>query len=145
MFHIRIRRFASLAGTVVLLQAACGILGPDGERVIGSLYPDLEQGPWDPPAEVLAGSSFLVTIMTGGSNGCWEKDDTEIVRQGTVYTITPYDIRPTGERMCPNNVPVFEHVARITAAGPGTLTLRLRGRSTDGIITLEHQVTVTEN
>lgn len=95
----------------------------------------------DAPATVASNQSFTVTVTTFGSS-CVSAAGADVMVDDLVATITPYDIVRDGtclEYNKPNPRPVALMFKRA-----GTATIRVRGASYQGIITVEKSVVVTD-
>ena len=106
-----------------LLMGACGIFGPDEERVIGRIDSDS-----DPmfivPDSVAVGQAFTVTVVTGGDS-CYRNGDTEVRIEGNIAVVTPYDFRRNAD-VCFSLLQFFDHQATILFDVTGGAQVKLR-------------------
>ena len=80
--------------TAMLASVSCGILGPNRERVVGTLGWPGAQGPPSAPDTVAVSIDFAVTLFTVTS-GCDRGGETEVrVEEHTAF-VTPYDYKLT--------------------------------------------------
>lgn len=131
-------RFLTLATVSVLLSACDLSTGVIEQRHVGTIgYPDNLQITL--PDTVQAGQSFTVTVRTLGSDGCWERDRTDVDVSGLTATIVPYDTRQVGRgATCTLGIVEIMHDATLTFGQPGVGRIDIRGR--DG--TAERSVVV---
>ena len=125
--------------TLTLVAAACGLLGPEENRVLGRVQDVLL------PDSVRQGQSFTVTVITLGG-GCSRQGDTEVEVKGNMALITPYDIQiiPRGGTGCTLIEVAYQHVADVEfpTEGDGLVLVRARDLRSDTAIELRHTVTV---
>ena len=114
---------------VGLLLGACGILGPDEKRVIGTLYDGPIEDVFIVPDSVLVGERFTVTVVTTGG-GRDRKGESDVRTQGNVATITPYDYEYTGGGDIQAIQYIWIHAASVqfTEVGEARVILRTRFR-----------------
>jgi len=100
------------------------------------------------PDSAASGTAFDVTILTNGSNGCWQKGHDDVTRPDPLLVqITPYDREYIGDGACTLHMPLFQHVVPITTTEPGRLVIEVRTRlhtasGKDSVGTIETIVTI---
>lgn len=120
-------------GSLALLVAACGLVtGGDGivrERLIATIEFYGDPIRIELPATVRAGVAFQVKVRTYGG-GCIDQGDTEVRVTGMTARVTPYDLEVTRlppDYACTSDLRVYEHVAEVRFATPGTGTVIVTG------------------
>jgi hypothetical protein len=117
-----------------LLLTGCELItGVTEERSLGYIgFPDRLQ--IAVPDTVQRGQAFTVSVRTSGSDGCWQKDRTNVTVSGLAATIRPVDVRRTSRRsMCNLGVPELSHTAQLAFATAGVAEVTIHGR--DGSVT----------
>lgn len=96
-------------------------------------------------AITVAGGEITVSVISYGG-GCDVIGPTRSTREGRVIEVVPYDYTPVDRRRsCPAVVRTFEHVARIEIDGPGTWTVRVRGRDVGGATVVEERTVLVDS
>ncbi len=107
---------------LVLVLSGCDwIMGPNDRRHRGAV------ASVQVADTVRAGISFDVTILTGGPDGCWSKDRTEVHTDGLAATIAPYDMERRGG-VCTLEPVTIQHTATLTFAQSGQGRIEVLGR-----------------
>ncbi len=139
-----------IAGAVagsILAWAACDPAfqaePPIREKTIGVVLTSGDTGTVTIPTAVGAGTPFTVVVETFGG-GCTEMDGTEVLTDGMVADVTPYDVVDRGSVVCPAIVRTFEHSAALVFPTTGEATVRVHGRTLppDTSVVREYIVTV---
>lgn len=140
------RTFPTCFGiAAVVLLAACGISEPKELRVLGRIDQSASQPRVVVPGSVVAGESFVVTVVTT-IRGCQRAGDTESSVEGTTATVTPFDVefiqRPGV--ICDNALLDAEHEATVvfSSTGPALVVIRARDLASDEEIELQFPVVV---
>lgn len=128
-----------------LAHAGCGdSTGPVGERVPGLIVVYEVDEPWiEVPDTVQAGVSFTVT-PTRPRAPPGEEDDTEVVVQGKLTSVSPYDFIFLTECAADGASP-FTHSATISFDTPGVGSVRFFGRASfddDTLTSYDREVVV---
>lgn len=111
--------------TFAIVAALLSGCGP--EEVLGGVQAV------EAPATAQASQPFTVTVTTGGPNGCWKKERTEVSSRALTATITPYDVEARGENSACTQAPVaITHTAELTFTRAGTGVVTVRGRDGTG-------------
>ena len=118
----------------MLLFAACA--DEDSVVELGALA----YNPYDPPrvevpSSVVAGDAFRVYVTTFG-DGCISFERTDVVIDGDVVDISPYDRReiPPPNVGCIDIGYDFDHGGTVIFQTPGTKLVRVHGRRVEGRI-----------
>jgi hypothetical protein len=113
---------------LLALAMAAALLGGCGpEEVLGGVRSV------EAPAAVQAGQPFTVVVTTGGPDGCWKKERTEVSNREMSATITPYDVEERGRNTGCTQAPVdITHTAELTFGRMGTGVITVRGRNGTG-------------
>ena len=96
------------------------------------------------PDTVDRAAPFDVKLTTYG-DGCTQLGDTPVSTAGAVITVAPHDVFATGKDVvCPDILLGLEHIASVSVATPGVVTIRIRGRDypADSALVIERQVVV---
>ena len=140
---MRIARSSSLS--LFVLAIACHQpIESDAERVVGTIDGG---GPLqrviEGPAVVSRGQSFTVTVATFG-NGCVTAAGADVVIDGLISTITPYDV--VVRATCPDILKTFPRAVQLSFGQAGAATVRVNGRSfyQPGLIAVEHALVVSQ-
>jgi hypothetical protein len=121
--HAFLMRAASLAPLALLMVGCTSILGRDQHRYVGQVIRI------EIPDTVGAGQAFDVVVHTGGPDGCWTKDGTDVKGSGMEATITPYDVHDTSPDItCPQSPVEFLHTASLTFNEPGNARVLVTSR-----------------
>ena len=144
---MRVGRAILVIAGLGLVASACGSItgGNAGRRVVGIIE-------WSPagqsasragttgldvpsrpealvvPDTVSAGTPFMATITTAGPNGCWRASDVERVGGDMEVTLTPYDIAPDPEAICPQAPVLLPRTLELRFDRAGVAVVRLEGR-----------------
>lgn len=142
------RRLAAL-GLGLALAACHDATDHEKQRVIGRIDPVHTSVPVIvAPAEAEAHEAFTVLVNTVGSSDCTKPDGGEVVEQGDVVRIVPYDIVPIPGHtdVCQDDNAFHEHRLQVVRDQAGVATLRVVGISaasrTDRLDSVEVAVTV---
>lgn len=135
--------FTAAALTALSLLAGCDMLVEPEEGVrtgVISFYDDPAVA--IVPETVDAGVPFDVSIRTYG-NGCMRQGETAVQTGGAVVDVRPRDIH-SGANVCTDILNIFEHVAQVVLAEPGTAVVRFHGLQLpeDVPLTIERTVVV---
>ena len=139
----RLLWMALLAGSA---GAGCGLFEPDTERRPGYIGNGDISGlnVVEGPSAVTAGVATAFTINTFGSSSCLDADGADVVLQGNVAEVTPYDRVPTARNpVCTADFGEHPHPVSLTFPAPGTGTIRVLGLGTEGRSTDTVTATVT--
>ena len=93
------------------------------------------------PATARVEEPVAVSVTTYGS-GCAQKGDTQVSVSAQVAELRPYDLYDE-ESDCPDILRTFVHEAEVIFEQPGTATLRVHGRTSDGGRTIVETRTIT--
>ena len=96
------------------------------------------------PSTAPVGQSFSITVSTFGNSGV-SSAGAEVVVDGLVATITPYDFVVTGEN-CLDYLKAYPRTLQLGFGQAGTATIRVNGRSLyqAGTVSTEHSLVVSE-
>jgi len=126
------KRSLLCACVLVLVVSCSGVTEPPRVRVLGAVagYQD------DDPRIALRteGRTVHVTISTYGG-GCDSRGDTEVVVQGLVADISPYDYTAVAGTACTRELKTFLHEVAVEFQEGGTARLRIRGIDTRALTT----------
>lgn len=79
------------------------------------------------PDTVRAGVPFTITVSTFGSS-CLRPDGAAAQVSGLSASVTPYDVAPPVDAVCPANLRAFPREVTLVFATPGAATVQLHGR-----------------
>lgn len=114
---------------VLCILGGCGLLSPEDERVpsvLEHLNLDLPFQ-FHAPDTVVAGTEFGVSLRTY-LGGCSEPGSVKVEVSGLVAILSPEDIRASGRDVCPLGIRNFTYDLDLRFDGPGTGSIRVRGR-----------------
>jgi hypothetical protein len=81
----------------------------------------------DAPSTVSVGRVFSITVSTYG-NSCVAAAGADLIVDGLVATITPYDAVSSGHGTCLDYLKAYPRTVELRFAQPGTATIRVNGR-----------------
>ena len=95
------------------------------------------------PTAVTEGEPFDITVTTSGSSDCRRALGANVEIEASVATVTPRDLFPAGKTTCYRDLAGYPRIVRLEFDAPGTATVRIRGRASNGeIIFIERTLTV---
>lgn len=139
-------RFARSIPVGLSLVLACqsSSLEPGGGRVIGTIDAGgtLERV-IEAPAAVSPGQSFTVTVSTFG-NSCVAPAGADLVIDGLIATITPYDVVSGGN--CLDYLKPYPRALQLNFGQVGAAVIRVKGASLyqPGLVAVERSLVVTQ-
>ena len=137
----------SFTGALSLLSVACHQSPVDSHngRVVGTIDAGgtLDQV-IEAPSTAPVGQSFSITVSTFG-NSCVSPAGAEVVVDGLVATITPYDVVVAGE-ICLDYLKAYPRTLQLHFGQAGTATIRVNGRSfyQAGTVSTERSLVVSQ-
>ena len=141
---MRIARSFPAGLSLVLMACHSSPIEPGGGRVIGTIDAGgtLERV-IEAPAAVSPGQSFTVTVSTFG-NSCVTPAGAEVVIDGLIATITPYDV-VAGET-CLDYLKSYPRALQLSFRQAGAAIIRVKGASfyQPGLVTVERSLTVSQ-
>ncbi|MFL5543543.1 MAG: hypothetical protein ACJ792_02475 [Gemmatimonadaceae bacterium] len=139
---MRLSRSFSAALTLPLVMACHSSTGPGRARVIGNIDASgTSLQVIDAPATVAVNQAVAIRVSTFG-NSCVSAAGAEVVVDGLIAAITPYDMVSSGQ--CLDYMAMYPRDVQVRFAQPGTATIRVTGRRDGeaGLITVERSITV---
>ena len=121
-------RFVVMLST---LTASCGIFEPDERRVIGFIEFTYNPVLVEVPDSVAVSVPFAVSVTTYRGRCGTRIGDTEVVLEGNVARVTPYDYQATGDPNCTDNLLLYEHQTTVRFDVPGEAVVVVIGRKFD--------------
>lgn len=117
--------------TILLLGGCTGSVNPDGwQRVVGVIeFGGGSAVPIQLPAEVRRGDPFTATVVTFGSGTCTRADGADVQVNGLTATITPYDLKPTGDAICTDDLASHPRTVTLRFQLTGEASIRVIGRT----------------
>ena len=110
---------------LVPLLSTCGVLtGADRVRVLGAIAGYMDG---DPQVTVQQDGRTVTVLVTTYGGGCHTPGETDVVIDGLIATITPWDYTATPGTECTHQLLSFEHRAVVPFSSGGTAQLRIRG------------------
>lgn len=109
---------------VPLLVACSALTGADRVRVLGAIAGYLDG---DPQVTIQQDGRTITVLVTTYGGGCHTQGETEVVIDGLMATVTPYDYTATPGTGCTDQLLSFEHRAVVQFPSGGTAQLRIRG------------------
>jgi hypothetical protein len=122
-----------LAASLGFALAGCNdATDPEIQRVIGRIDPRHTVVPVIvAPDEARANVPFTVIVHTVGPSDCTKPDGDDLVVQGDLARIVPYDVVPIPghSTVCRNDYAFHEHRLSVTLSRAGTARVRVVGLS----------------
>lgn len=118
---------------LLLITAACGILGLDEQRVVGMIDREYLSEYVVVPDTVQQNVPFSVTVITMGG-GCDRRTETALFLEGRVATMVLFEVHKLG-RNCADALGFFEHTADIVfeQVGRGEVVILARDLSGEAL------------